>query len=805
MSHFASEITCVNTNPQEKERIPTMTQPSVAARSRPQLVKMLSTKKKLAWLDAMYQRGFHLIKLWGCNPRLDLQVDAEKAGHVHKRLRCYCTGGRNKSCGSEGKHPVVGRQGKDSFRRNYSADVAAKQPRMNWGLCTGADAGKVVIDIDADKGGFESFQKLLGEHGLLPETMTIKTGGGGRHIIFNHPGEEWYVKSLSSHPELGAGIDVKGDGGYVVAAGSLHHSGNYYLPENEIDGPDSIILADLPEWLLKKIAVLKSELPTKPSPLTPEQIASLAAHVQRLRETPQANGVVRWATVALDRECEKVLLASSCGNQTQNKAAFAVGQIVGAGLLDYNQALSALLDSANARKGKSRGEVARKTIVSGLSAGMLQPRFPSNKTLSNSISESEADAEWIDFNDPGEIDIVEQIEYTIKHYQAARDLQEKAQVDIDITDLRQANEFIVVSTTSHRCDKCNPNLHSRPCVACAMKTGVTRPHPGNKMCVCGGRLALRSKLDRRKGGGIVLNCRKWGCAICGFDLEFDYLIHHDHVSSRLLDDSPNPQIGYPSKHVEDTHINYVDVQSGCWTIEIKGNKERRRYANKLSKLSSANIGTDYIIDYSGSDVFQFFITLSIGFDPARLKYKSRTTGEVVQPHRITFAERDTLHRQYLAEFGHIISLRKSEWEMIEEFDLEGRRVRSGYNASAHSARILPPQRKISSGKNESVGHFTSEDDLKRECEAFNVACWEKNPRSIDKSSHRGMTLEVRRMFKFDFPDSMTNEDIDAFFDRVTGKNRIIEPYGPYDDWHSTRDRLRDDRKGIACHSNASVT
>lgn len=90
-------------------------------------------------------------------------------------------------------------------------------------------------------------EELISEHGLLPDTVEAKSGGGGRHILFQYPGSINAFKS-----SIKPGIDIKADGGYIVAAPSLHDSGNLY--EWELSShPLRVALAKAPEWLLNLI------------------------------------------------------------------------------------------------------------------------------------------------------------------------------------------------------------------------------------------------------------------------------------------------------------------------------------------------------------------------------------------------------------------------------------------------------------------------------------------------------------------------------------------------------------------------
>jgi len=102
----------------------------------------------------------------------------------------------------------------------------------------------VVLDIDPDKGGEESLRQLEEQYEALPETVTVVSGGGGRHLYFQHPGG--LVPTTSE--KLGPGLDTRGDGGYIVASPSWHVSGQQYrwAPDKN---PEQAPLAPFPAWL----------------------------------------------------------------------------------------------------------------------------------------------------------------------------------------------------------------------------------------------------------------------------------------------------------------------------------------------------------------------------------------------------------------------------------------------------------------------------------------------------------------------------------------------------------------------------
>lgn len=117
-------------------------------------------------------------------------------------------------------------------------------PEANVGIVTGIVSGLVVLDIDPGHGGDRSLAALERRHAPMPRTVEAITGSGGRHLYFRHP--QGIVRNKVG---LAPGVDLRGDGGLVVAPPSLHPSGGRY---DWLDGrgPGDIALAAMPDWLL---------------------------------------------------------------------------------------------------------------------------------------------------------------------------------------------------------------------------------------------------------------------------------------------------------------------------------------------------------------------------------------------------------------------------------------------------------------------------------------------------------------------------------------------------------------------------
>jgi hypothetical protein len=120
-------------------------------------------------------------------------------------------------------------------------------PDANLGIVTGAISGLVVIDVDPQHGGEESLAHLERAHAPLPPTVEAVTGGGGRHLYFAHPGGQ-----VRNRAGLAQGIDLRGDGGFVVAPPSLHASGRSYAWRSG-HAPEDLAVAPMPGWLLERV------------------------------------------------------------------------------------------------------------------------------------------------------------------------------------------------------------------------------------------------------------------------------------------------------------------------------------------------------------------------------------------------------------------------------------------------------------------------------------------------------------------------------------------------------------------------
>ncbi|WGD56065.1 bifunctional DNA primase/polymerase [Bradyrhizobium sp. CB1650] len=116
-------------------------------------------------------------------------------------------------------------------------------PDLNVGLATGGVSGIFVIDLDGIDAEAE-LRRLEQEYGALPPTVESITARG-RHSFFRMP----QATVRNSAGRIAPGIDVRGDGGYVLVPPSLHPSGRGYVWS--VDSADEFATA--PDWLLAKV------------------------------------------------------------------------------------------------------------------------------------------------------------------------------------------------------------------------------------------------------------------------------------------------------------------------------------------------------------------------------------------------------------------------------------------------------------------------------------------------------------------------------------------------------------------------
>ena len=137
-----------------------------------------------------------------------------------------------------------------------------KHPEAMIGMPTGKPSGLVAVDldIDADKGldGVAAFNSLLPADAAPVVTRTHRTPRGGVHLLFAWPG----LPVRNSTSKLSVGVDVRGDGGYIIMPPSVSASGRAYTIERDID-PQPV-----PTWLRSHLLPVTNQAPPHVTEIT---------------------------------------------------------------------------------------------------------------------------------------------------------------------------------------------------------------------------------------------------------------------------------------------------------------------------------------------------------------------------------------------------------------------------------------------------------------------------------------------------------------------------------------------------------
>jgi len=166
---------------------------------------------------------------------------------VHSLDGPSCTCNKESDCSHPGKHPLWHEADLANGLLNATVDLSLirrwweRWPWANVGIRTGTPSGIVVIDVDKKAGGLETWEDLQDIHGRV-DTLTSRTGGGGLHLVFTY--QDSRLKSDDN--VLGDGVDVKAEGGYIIAPPSTHASGEEYRWEDKMQP------APLYDWAYEK-------------------------------------------------------------------------------------------------------------------------------------------------------------------------------------------------------------------------------------------------------------------------------------------------------------------------------------------------------------------------------------------------------------------------------------------------------------------------------------------------------------------------------------------------------------------------
>ena len=193
-----------------------------------------------------------------------------------------------------------------------------------WSIPTGVANGLLVLDVDVKDNGFETLKKFS-----IPDTMFQRTRSGGAHYFFKYP-QDGHV--YGNRVKFDTGLDVRGEGGYVVFYGAVTKP-----------------IADAPPWLLAEARRSEYQHTGAVVKVAPEiAMGIIQTSLDAIREAPPGES-----------------------NNVLNTEAFRIGQLVASQSITKEYA-QAVLYQAAIERGKPSYE-AKATIESGLTGGAKKP------------------------------------------------------------------------------------------------------------------------------------------------------------------------------------------------------------------------------------------------------------------------------------------------------------------------------------------------------------------------------------------------------------------------------------------------
>jgi len=221
---------------------------------------------------------------------------------------CLCG---DAACTSPGKHPV-GRLAPQGVKDATDDEAVVRawwsaEPEANISIATGG--GFFVIDCDRSStfDGVALFLELARQKGELPDTADSITGGGGAHFCFavDEGVEVRNQQGLLVDGQRIKGIDVRGDGGYIVAPPSRHASGGRYTWAHSIFDD----LSAAPAWLVE-IAAKGS---VAPAPLAPELTRTASGFLTGREMVPDVLAEVIRALEFIPPDCDRTTWVERVG------------------------------------------------------------------------------------------------------------------------------------------------------------------------------------------------------------------------------------------------------------------------------------------------------------------------------------------------------------------------------------------------------------------------------------------------------------------------------------------------------------
>lgn len=754
-----------------------------------------------------------------------------------------------KPCKSIGKHPLQNAwQANTISNLEKLSRLIKKFPDSNWGIVTGKRSGFWVLDVDSKNKGLAALAKMIAEEGELLETFKVITGGitkdlpdiedglRGYHFYFRHPGGDveipcWsYDVRRTDKLGYGPGLDIKGDGGFVVAPLSRHGSGLSYEP---VMVQGKLELSAAPDFLLEK--AFKQEKTIQPIALTPEMLDAMNRKHKELEASDPflARRKQRYNEVAVERGCERIRNASAGGGFTsQRSVAFSLGMLAGGNDLDETYAISSMLDALRARGGEDR-EVMIRTCFK---AGKLKPRgmpdslpqydhsqpkdeinyyfeMPNgvNAPVYAMTSEQEEEIErhagpilaWeheFMTRAPESFQAWEEAQTTLQ-YQARLDsygekepeqVQEAAQAVQDSaqayfpdraisnpptcpepgSELSPYQREVLQGGRLFACDQCRYKKKQFACQDCGKKVGVRRTFPGEDPCQEGPKILMTLKSNVRQGIVIRLSCNRWSCRKCGWRKEFDHLCHFMTWGADLK----RGILSIPSPDIKSRERIREHVSKKAYRM-IVPKRHKALVSNFMSKLRR-KYGVRWLCCYLGHERFAFLCLVPIKkvgnvwkrLKPSCLNYLSQRgkhKGLAYSALTITMDEFEETFRNALATAGNSLKLDRDPFETCDST----RPVRK-HPPLTYCNELRPPKRNTKSNRYDPVGRIYQENE-DFELISRGARLEALDPSHLDQSGQRGFNMQLWRATRFEFPESMPRERVKAILNRLVEKPTVV--------------------------------
>jgi len=207
-------------------------------------------------------------------------------------------------------------------------------PHANIGVATGPDSNLVVLDIDPRHGGDTELDRLVAENEQIPFGPSYETGSGGSHYWFRHPGFK-----ITSRNSIGPGIDVKGDGGYVIVPPSVHSTGGSYVWYEDCDLTTE--LPEIPPWIMELMQA-GDKRHSGAAPIAVDVVTdrnnTLASLAGTLRGRGMGESAIFKMLMALNETWSNPLGATEVGKIAASISRYEEGKPAGALIIDIGEA-----------------------------------------------------------------------------------------------------------------------------------------------------------------------------------------------------------------------------------------------------------------------------------------------------------------------------------------------------------------------------------------------------------------------------------------------------------------------------------